>query len=63
MEFRKAFSQDKYNHYFVELFLRKAKSIAKVMYRRMGCVVYRTLIMYYDREEDAYDMRKPLKYL
>lgn len=60
MDFIEALSQDTYNCYFVDLFVRKSNSLAIGMYRRMGYVVYRTVIKYYDGDEDAYDMRKPL---
>ena len=35
-------------------------TIAITMYRKMGYSVYRRVLSYYDGEEDAFDMRKPL---
>jgi len=49
--------------YFVDLFVRKSNENAIGMYKRMGYVVYRTVLEYYsgDPDEDAYDMRKALE--
>lgn len=53
-------SQDTYNCYFVDLFVRKSNTVAIGMYLAFGYVVYRTILGYYADEEDAYDMRKSL---
>jgi len=48
--------------FFVDLFVRVSNDIAVNMYRKLGYVVYRTVLDYYsgDPDEDAYDMRKAL---
>lgn len=60
MTFTESLSQDTYNCYFVDLFVRKSNSLAIAMYKRMGYIVYRTILRYYSGSEDAYDMRKSL---
>lgn len=60
MKFTESLSQDTYSCYFVDLFVRKTNSLAISMYKRMGYVVYRTILNYYGGNGDAYDMRKPL---
>lgn len=60
MKFTETLSQHTYNCYFVDLFVRKSNSLAISMYKRMGYVVYRTILNYYGGNEDAYDMRKAL---
>lgn len=60
MEFTEDLSQNTYSCYFVDLFVRKSNTLAISMYKGMDYVVYRTIVKYYDGEEDAYDMRKPL---
>lgn len=49
-----------YAGYFVDLFVRVSNAVAIAMYARLGYVVYRRVLRYYDGEEDAFDMRKPL---
>ena len=49
----------------MDLFVRASNAVAVGMYKKMGYVVYRTVLGYYsagknDPAEDAYDMRKPL---
>ncbi|KAL1131943.1 hypothetical protein AAG570_011554 [Ranatra chinensis] len=48
--------------YFVDLFVRVSNKNAIAMYKKLGYVVYRTVLEYYsgDPDEDAYDMRKAL---
>ena len=57
--------------YFVDLFVRRSNAGAKSMYEKLGYVVYRTVLGYYQggnpgenavhgRSEDALDMRKAL---
>lgn len=60
MDFTETLSQDTYSCYFVDLFVRKTNTLAISMYKRMGYIVYRTILNYYGGNEDAYDMRKPL---
>jgi N-terminal acetyltransferase B complex catalytic subunit len=50
-------------HYcwFADLYVRVSNTLAIEMYRRRGYEVFRTVRGYYSGEEDAYDMRKPLK--
>jgi N-terminal acetyltransferase B complex catalytic subunit len=60
MSFCEDMSQDTYNCYFVDLFVRKSNTIAINMYRAFGYIVYRTILRYYNGNADAYDMRKAL---
>lgn len=60
MSFTESLSQQTYNCYFIDLFVRRSNRLAISMYKRMGYVVYRTIMNYYGGDEDAYDMRKPL---
>ena len=60
MKFTEMLSQDTYNCYFVDLFVRKSNALAINMYKSMGYIVYRTILNYYSGDEDAYDMRKGL---
>jgi len=59
-------SEKVHDGYFVDLFVRASNKVAATMYRRLGYVVYRTVLGYYsatknDPAEDAYDMRKALR--
>jgi len=62
-------SGDEYNAWFVDLFVRKSNMVAQSLYHGLGYSVYRKVIEYYSDnptdpeggDEDAYDMRKPLK--
>lgn len=40
--------------------MRASNEIAKELYRKMGYSVYRKVVGYYQDDEDALDMRKPL---
>ncbi|KAG7199261.1 hypothetical protein KM043_018126 [Ampulex compressa] len=53
---------EKKQAYFVDLFVRVSNKVAIKMYQRLGYIVYRTVLEYYngDPDEDAYDMRKAL---
>lgn len=44
----------------MDLFVRVSNRVAINMYKRLGYIVYRTVLEYYsgDPDEDAYDMRK-----
>lgn len=62
-------SGDEYNAWFVDLFVRKSNMVAQSLYKGLGYSVYRRVIEYYSDnpnnpeagDEDAYDMRKPLR--
>jgi N-terminal acetyltransferase B complex catalytic subunit len=47
--------------WFVDLFVRAENTVAQELYRKMGYSVYRRVVGYYNDDEDALDMRKPLK--
>lgn len=49
-----------HNAYFVDLFVRVSNAVAISMYQKFGYSIYRQVIGYYSREEDAYDMRKAM---
>ena len=53
---------EKKNCFFVDLFVRVSNTKAVEMYKKLGYIIYRTVIEYYsgDPDEDAYDMRKAL---
>lgn len=55
-------SENVYNAYFVDLFVRASNDVAIAMYKRFGYSVYRRVIKYYSSgpEEDAFDMRRAL---
>ncbi|KAK3749913.1 hypothetical protein QZH41_017359, partial [Actinostola sp. cb2023] len=44
------------NAFFVDLFVRVSNQIAVNMYKKLGYIVYRTVLDYYsgDPDEDAY---------
>ncbi|BFZ56755.1 N(alpha)-acetyltransferase 20, NatB catalytic subunit [Savitreella phatthalungensis] len=59
-------SEDAYDAYFVDLFVRASNYLAIDMYKRMGYVCYRRVVDYYSNpdgssDEDAFDMRRPLR--
>ena len=62
MSYLEDVSQNLYNAYFVDLFVRVSNKLAQLMYQNIGYVVYRQVLGYYsgDAGEDAYDMRKAL---
>lgn len=49
-----ATTQNVYNGYFVDLFVRKSNALAIGMYRKFGYDVYRRVLGYYSGEEDAF---------
>jgi len=66
MERLEQVSDDK-KGYFVDLFVRKSNDVAVNMYKKLGYVIYRTVIDYYTSpsggvDEDAFDMRKALSH-
>lgn len=54
-------SEDVHQCFFADLYVRVTNEVAIEMYKRRGYEVYRTVVGYYSGEEDAFDMRKPLK--
>mmetsp|Transcript_12471 Transcript_12471/g.38035 ORF Transcript_12471/g.38035 Transcript_12471/m.38035 type:complete len:176 (+) Transcript_12471:100-627(+) len=60
MDFLENSSEKIYDCYFVDLFVRVSNNLAIEMYKRLGYIVYRTILGYYGGEENAYDMRKAL---
>ncbi|KAI3637198.1 hypothetical protein MIR68_004904 [Amoeboaphelidium protococcarum] len=65
-------SQEFYDGFFVDLFVRVSNKVAVQMYTSMGYVVYRRVLQYYSGcidpngssasgDEDAFDMRKSLR--
>ncbi|CCG80878.1 Uncharacterized N-acetyltransferase C16C4.12 [Taphrina deformans PYCC 5710] len=57
-------SQNQYNAYFIDLFVRSTNYLAIDMYKSFGYVVYRRVKGYYTNssgpDEDGFDMRIPL---
>ncbi|CAB1119592.1 unnamed protein product [Ectocarpus sp. 8 AP-2014] len=53
-------SENVYNAFFVDLFVRVSNTLAINMYNAFGYSVYRRVLGYYSGEEDAFDMRKAL---
>mmetsp|Transcript_7668 Transcript_7668/g.21840 ORF Transcript_7668/g.21840 Transcript_7668/m.21840 type:complete len:174 (-) Transcript_7668:351-872(-) len=53
-------SENVYNGFFVDLFVRQSNSLAISMYKKFGYDVFRRVLGYYSGEEDAFDMRKAL---
>ncbi|TID17322.1 n-acetyltransferas-like protein [Venturia nashicola] len=51
---------DAHNAWFVDLFVRAENVVAQELYKKMGYSVYRRVVSYYQDDEDAFDMRKPL---
>ena len=54
-------SEEVHQCFFADLYVRKSNDVAIEMYKRRGYIVYQTVRGYYSGEEDAFDMRKPLK--
>lgn len=59
MDYLETISADRYNAFFVDLFVRSKNAIAINMYRQLGYDVYRTVDKYYsksekEKAEDAY---------
>lgn len=49
------FRNNRKNTYFVDLFVRVSNKVAINMYKRLGYIVYRTVIDYYAGPEDEDD--------
>ena len=54
-------SEDVHFCHFADLYVRVTNEVAIEMYKKRGYEVFRTVKGYYSGEEDAYDMRRPLK--
>lgn len=54
-------SESIYHAYYVDLFVRASNKAAQRMYQHLGYVRYRRILKYYSGDEDAWDMRKPMK--
>ena len=61
MAYLEEISEDLYNGYFVDLFVRVSNKLAQLMYENIGYIVFRRVLGYYSGDEDAFDMRKALK--
>ena len=61
MHYLEDISENIYNAYFVDLFVRETNSLAQLMYNHLDYSIYRRVLGYYSGEEDAFDMRKALK--
>ncbi|CAL1135252.1 unnamed protein product [Cladocopium goreaui] len=61
MEYLEEVSEEMHDCYFVDLFVRPTNTAAIRFYEGLGYVIYRTVTGYYSGDEDAYDMRKPLR--
>ena len=65
MDYLEEVTVKRHNGFFVDLFVRPSNVVAIGMYKKMGYIVYRTVLGYYGgggdwEEEDAYDMRKAM---
>ncbi|KAI9695374.1 MAG: N-terminal acetyltransferase [Bogoriella megaspora] len=49
------------NAWFVDLFVRVDNELAIRMYQKLGYSIYRRIPGYYNDNDDAFDMRKPMK--
>ena len=56
-----ALSEDVHFCWFADLYVRVTNKVAIDMYKFRGYEIFRTVSGYYSGEEDAFDMRKPLK--
>ncbi|CAD7934424.1 unnamed protein product [Amoebophrya sp. A25] len=62
MDYLEDLSEDeKFDCFFVDLFVRGSNKVALQFYEKLGYVIYRRVEGYYGGQEDAFDMRKPLK--
>ena len=61
LDYFETVSEDTHFCYFADLYVRVSNDVAIEMYRKRGYEVFRVVTGYYSGEEDAYDMRKPLK--
>jgi N-terminal acetyltransferase B complex catalytic subunit len=56
MHFLEVSSDETYQGYFVDLFVRASNTVAVNMYTKLGYSVYRKVLGYYSGEEDALGM-------
>ena len=54
-------SEEVHRCWFADLYVRVSNTLAIEMYKRRGYEIFRTVRDYYSGEEDAFDMRRPLK--
>jgi N-terminal acetyltransferase B complex catalytic subunit len=54
-------SEEVHHCYFADLYVRVSNTVAIEMYKRRGYEIYRVVSGYYSGEENAFDMRKPLR--
>jgi N-terminal acetyltransferase B complex catalytic subunit len=54
MAYLEEVSEDLYNGFFVDLFVRASNKLAQMMYTNLGYTIYRQVLGYYSGEEDAY---------
>jgi N-terminal acetyltransferase B complex catalytic subunit len=54
MAYLESVSEDLYNGFFVDLFVRASNKLAQMMYGNLGYTIYRRVLGYYSGEEDAY---------
>lgn len=54
-------SNDVHSCWFADLYVRVSNKVAIEMYKKRGYHIFRTVTGYYSGEEDAYDMRMPLR--
>lgn len=61
MDRYEAVSEAHFGCYFSDLFVKSTNEIALNFYFSLGYVMFRKIIGYYNKKEDAFDLRKPLK--
>jgi N-terminal acetyltransferase B complex catalytic subunit len=61
MSYFEEISEEVHDAYFCDLFVRESNAAAVEFYKSCGYVVYRIVKGYYSGQEDALDMRKPLR--
>ena len=54
MQFLEKGTEEAYNGYFVDLFVRESNTLAQTMYKNLGYTIYRRVLGYYSGEEDAF---------
>ena len=54
MQFLEKGTEELYNGYFVDLFVRESNALAQTMYKNLGYTIYRRVLGYYSGEEDAF---------
>ncbi|KAL3314726.1 N(alpha)-acetyltransferase 20, NatB catalytic subunit [Cichlidogyrus casuarinus] len=46
--------------HYTDLFVKESNVLAQKIYEKLGYIVYRRVLKYYNDKEDAFDMRKAL---